>query len=191
MSYIIYPTPTVEEALAAPSEAAKYRHLVAPHCTGCGVDLGSQGAAIVPWALSLDLPEDQFLKYSGGTPPKGPIHLRGDVTKRLPFDAGVFDFVVISHVAEDFPRHEWPRLFKEWTRILRSGGSFVCLVPDQERWWAYVKAGGVHNFAHQQPQPNLGDMSAAAIQAGLFVLSEAYTDVYPGDYTMLMVSRKP
>lgn len=191
MSYITYPTPTVQQALAAGSESEKYRHLVAPYCTGCGVDLGSQGAAMVPWALSLDLPQDQFLKYSAGNPPKGPIHLRGDVTQRLPFDNGIFDFVVISHVAEDFDRKLWPKYFKEWTRILRSGGHFICLVPDHTRWWEYVTAGGVHNFAHFQPQPEPGDMTRAAGEAGLFVISENYTDVYPGDYSMLMVAKKP
>lgn len=191
MSYLKYKTPTPQEALAAPSEVAKYRHLYVEYCGGCGVDLGSQGAPSFPWQLSVDLEEKKFLEYSGGNPPKGPIHIRADVTKNLPFDSDCFDHVVISHVVEDFPQSEWPRLFTEYCRILKHGGHFVCVVPDHERWWAYINAGGVHNFAHVQPQPSRGDMTRVLESIGMKVLFEMYCDVYPGDYSMLAVAVKP
>lgn len=190
MSYINYPTPTAEQAKIAQSEIEKYRHLVAPYCSGCGVDLGSQGVPVVPWAMSVDLPKDKFEKYCGGQPQKGPIHIRADITETLPFDTDSLDFVVVSHVAEDFPRSRWPDLFREWTRVLKPGGRFICLVPDEDRWWKYVERGGIHNQAHAQPQPRLGEMTQIATSIGLVVVEEKYADVYPGDYTLIMVAEK-
>jgi SAM-dependent methyltransferase len=186
-----FPVPTPAEALAMGSEIAKYRHLVAPWCEGCGVDLGSQGVACVPWALSVDLPEDRFLHYSGGNPPKGPIPIRSDIIGNLPFDTDSLDFICCSHVVEDFPQATWPKIFSEWGRCLKHGGRLILLIPDHERWWEYVNKGGVHNFAHQQPQPNLGDLSRALKESGWEVKAEAYTNVYPGDYTILCVAVKP
>lgn len=190
MSYAEYPTPTPDQIKAANSEVEKYRHLIVQYCGGVGIDLGSQGAPAFPWTFSVDLPKEQFEKYSGGRPPKGPIHFRCDVSKSLPFDDCCMDYVIASHLAEDFPRADWPRLFTEWTRVLKYGGFFICLVPDHERWWAHVNNGGIHNHAHEQPQPYLGEMSAVAKSIGLEVVWEKYADVYPGDFTMIMVARK-
>lgn len=193
MSYITFPKPTPDECYGAPSEAWKYRSLIAPYCEGVGVDLASQGATTVPWALSVDLPENEFLAYSGGNPPKGPIHLRADISKNLPFPSESFDFVICNHAAEDWSRDEWPRLFREWCRILKHGGRFICTVPERERWWAYVKAGGVHNHSHHPTpgEPLVGDMTAVLTAQGMQVLFEKLTDLYPGDYTILAVAVKP
>jgi SAM-dependent methyltransferase len=191
MSYINYPTPTAEEAKNMGSEIEKYRHLVAPHCAGCGVDLGSQGVACVPWGLSVDLPQDRFLHYSNGNLPKGPIPIRADITQRLTFDSDSLDWICCSHVIEDFSQEVWPKLFSEWGRCLKHGGKMILLIPDHERWWEYVNAGGVHNFAHFQPQPNLGDLTAVLTKGGWKVLSEEYTDVYPRDFNILAVAIKP
>ena len=89
------------------SETGKYRHLTSPHCLladgspGCGVDIASQGSVVVPWAISFDLPQDEFDYYNDHHAPKGPIHLRGHADK-LPFESGSLDFVYASHILEDF-----------------------------------------------------------------------------------------
>ncbi len=191
MSYITYPKPTPEEAKAMHSEIAKYRYAVAPYCEGCGVDLGSQGVPCVPWAFNVDLPEADFLKYSAGNPPKGAIQIRANIVKPLPFSTDSLDWICCSHVIEDFSQDKWPELFIDWGRCLKHGGRLIILIPDHERWWEYVKAGGVHNFAHHQPQPEVGQLSALLTKLGWKVLKEEYTDVYPRDFNILCVAVKP
>lgn len=193
MSYITYPKPTPDECRAAWSESWKYRSLIAPFCEGVGVDLGSQGATTVPWALSVDLPEEQFMIYSGGNKPKGPIHLRADISKPLPFPSEGFDFVISNHVAEDWSRDDWPMLFRDWVRILKHGGRFICTVPERTRWWKYVNAGGIHNFSHHPSpgEPLLGDMTKTLEEIGMKVLFERLTELYEEDYTLLAVALKP
>lgn len=179
------------------SEAAKYKHLFVNYChredgePGCGVDLGSQGYCTIPWAIQLDLPPSEFAAYCGGAPQHGPIALRGNA-KHLPFDAGSLDFVLASHVLEDFPQTQWPAIFTEWKRVLKPGGRLIILVPEVERWNYAIRV--LHqppNCAHSAPEPSVGDMSRVAMQIGLEVVEERLTECYPGDYTILGCFRVP
>lgn len=155
-----------------------------------GLDVGSQGVACVPWAWGLDLPMDKYLKYNGTDNAAGPIQLRGDACS-LPVETGSLWFVCVSHLLEDFPKSKWCGLFTEWARPLMSGGHLIILVPDHDLWWKYVKSGGIHNIAHVQPQPKVGDMSKVATSIGLNVIAEQLTNDYPGDYSIIGVFRKP
>lgn len=194
MSYIKYSKPTPEAAAAMGSEVEKYRHLFSeylPYDKGVVVDVGTQGVAAVPFAVSFDLPEAEARKYSGGQPDKGPVQMRGHLDK-MPFEHGSLYGVVLSHIIEDWPRSEWPRLLRHVASKVMHGGVIVVLVPDHERWWKQVKEQGrTHNFAHAQPQPNLGDIAAAAKLADLVCEKEYYTDVFPGDSTILGIIRVP
>jgi SAM-dependent methyltransferase len=191
MSYISYERLTPEQCLSASSETSKYRHLTAPFCRGAGVDIASQGDAVVPWAISFDLPVDEFLAYSGGHPPKGPIHLRGHADN-LPFDSDSLDFVYSSHLLEDYVKEDRWRVVAEWARVVKPGGHVVILVPEVERWNYCVQVlGQCPNCSHKTPEPSLGDLSDIAQQIGMEVIKEELTQCYPGDYTIIAVLRKP
>jgi SAM-dependent methyltransferase len=191
MSYTNYEPLTPEQYRAAGSETAKYRHLTAPFCVGAGVDVASQGDVVVPWAISFDLPVEEFLAYSGGQPPKGPIHLRGHADK-LPFESHSLDFVYSSHLLEDYVQEDRWRVVAEWARVVRPGGHVVILVPEVERWHYCVHVlGQSPNDSHKPPEPSLGDISEIAQQIGMEVVTEKFTDCYPHDYTIMAVLRKP
>lgn len=187
MSYITYPKPTEDQCRAATSEAEKYRHLVAPFCAGVGVDVGTQGVAIVPWCISFDLPLAAYEKYAGTSEAKGPIHLRGDA-RDLPFEALSLDYVVSVHFLEDRPLAEWPDYITEWASCVKEGGYIIVLVPDRKLWHEHLANGGIPNANHQHEREP-GDFEWVASQTGLELVLEQFTDVYPSDYTVMAVFR--
>jgi len=168
-------------------ETSQYRHLTAKYCNGCGVDIGSQGEAVVPWAISYDLPEDEFLLYSSGNPPRGPIHLRGHA-QDLPFDSGSLDFVYSSHLLEDFL--EWEPILVEWVRVLRPGGKLVIMVPDKGLWdHAVHNLGQPPNCSHTH-ESRPGELSEYAERLGLAVVEDRLTENHANDYNILFVATK-
>lgn len=176
------------------SETAKYRSLTAVFCydefgnPGAGVDIASQGDAVVPWAMSFDLPEPEFSRYSSGNPPKGPIHLRGHAT-RLPFDSASLDFVYSSHLLEDF--EDWLPVLNEWCRCVRIGGHIVILIPDKELWNAAIQRGQPPNCAHKH-EGRVGELTE--IFSGYFghfeVLEDRLTALTSEDYTIMFVAKR-
>lgn len=171
-------------------ETPKYRHLVLEYLTGNGVDIGSGGCSVVSWAIQVELSHAAFEQYNQ-RPVPGNVEWIGDCFE-LPFKDGVLDWVYSSHVIEDFNRiTEWPPLFTEWTRVLKPGGYMVLIVPEVERWAKAIANGQCPNCSHWAPEPSLGDMSRYALQAGLVVISERFTDTTPDDYSILGVFRKP
>lgn len=194
MNYIFYPTPTPNEARAMNSEIAKVRHLASPYLDftkGPVADIGTQGVPVVPYAIQLDLPRDQALKYSGDSPEKGPIQLRGSI-ENLPFDDRSMWAICLSHIIEDWSQDHWPRIVGHVASKVMKGGCVLIFIPDQERWWHQVyKEGRTHNFSHHQPQPSLGDIRKLAHKLGLICEREEYTDLYEWDSTIFGVLRIP
>lgn len=188
MSYILYDTPTEQEFWNAPSESARYRHLTASYLAGCGVDIGSQGAPVVPWAISFDLPPEQFARYCNGQPAKGPIHLTGYAWD-LPFADGSLDFIYSSHLIEDFNQSDQRDLFRHWMSKIKHGGTIVTLAPEKLLWSKYLASGGVPNPNHKH-EPYLGELTDIAKAVGLLCVLERTTDVYPRDYTVMAVMKK-
>lgn len=171
-------------------ETPKYRVLTRPHLVGNGVDIGSGGEPVVPWAIQVDLPADQFKRYNQREIPET-IQWMGDIFN-LPFKDETLDWVYSSHLIEDFNREiEWARLFAEWTRCLKHGGKLVLIVPDFTLWNDAIRRGQPPNCSHWAPEPSLGDMSTAARRAGLRVVEERMTAIYAGDYSILGVFQKP
>lgn len=178
------------------SETAKYRHLTAPYCYGPDgapltvLDIASQGDPVVPWAWQLDLPPEQFRRYSSGREPAG-IQLQGHGHERLGVADNSLDVIYSSHFIEDLPRESWAAVFKEWRRCLKAGGRLIVLVPERERWKAAIKRGQPPNCSHWGPEPVVGDITRAAEEAGgLAVEMERLTDLTPEDYTIMGVMRK-
>lgn len=170
----------------ANSETAKYRHLTTEHCVGCGVDIASQGDPVVPWAMQLDLPPEEFAYYNSNHAPQGPIQLRGHADK-LPFDSDSLDFVYSSHLLEDFA--DWEPILKEWVRVLKPGGKLIVLIPDRELWVKACANGQPPNDFHRH-EGYLGELSTYAERLGVKVLADCLTACYEGDYTILFVAQK-
>jgi SAM-dependent methyltransferase len=173
-----------------PSETSKYLKLTTPYCKGCGLDIASQGSPVVPWAWQLDLPPAEFDHYNAGHAPRGPIQLRGRA-ESLPVETGSLDFVYSSHLMEDFPQEKWPEIMGEWSRVLKSGGYLIILVPERTRWAAALARGQSPNCSHSGPEPVEGDMTKAAEKIGLKVIIDKMTDLWPEDYSILGVFQKP
>jgi SAM-dependent methyltransferase len=171
----------------AGSEVSKYLHLLEPYLERPCLDLGSGGYAVTDFAIQIELPSDEFNKYTAGRKPDHPIHIHGDIFN-LPFKDGTVGSIVASHLIEDWPRSKWPEFFREWKRCLRPGGHLIVLVPERELWWHCINTfGQCHNFSHSDPEPSLGDIAKAAEGTGLKVISEALTECFDFDYSILGV----
>ena len=181
------------------SESSKYLAFTLPYLVGNGLDIGSGGWPVVPWAIQVELPAEKFLYYTNGRPIPATTEWLGDICN-LPFKDGTLDFVYSSHLIEDFSRTElpdqpelptWPKLFKEWTRCLKPGGYLVILVPECELWAAAIARGQPPNCSHWAPEPSVGDFTEAAKAAGLIVIEERLTKIDDKDYSILGVAKKP
>ncbi len=180
---ISHPTPAESADQAARmlrySETAPRRPLTAPFCQGFGVDLGSGGDPVVPWAVQVDL-----------NPLARPlVHYFGNATKNLPFKDGVLDYVYSSHLLEDFA--DWDPVLTEWWRVLKPGGYLVILVPDHERFRAAVRGGQGDNLDHKH-ESRPGELTEYVTR--LFptaqVIADKLTDLWPGDYNVMFVAKK-
>ena len=167
------------------SETAKYRNLTVKYCSGNGVDLGSGGNPVVPWAISVDLPRDEYASYNAGNSPEHSVHWRGDALN-LPFKDGTLDFVYSSHLLEDFA--DWTPALREWTRVLKRGGNLVILMPDRALWAEALRRGQPPNCAHRKE----GEVGALTRETRgiLKPIEDRLTDAYVNDYSILFVGEK-
>lgn len=183
---------TEQEFKSCSSETEKYREFTVPHCyradgqPGCGVDIASQGASVVPWAMGFDLPKAEFDYYCGNHPAKGLIQLRGHADK-LPFDDGSLDFLYSSHLLEDYL--DWLPVLKEWTRVLKPGGKLIILVPDKKLWNEAIARGQPPNCSHRH-ESYAGELSTYAAAIGVRVIEDRLTNVVPGDYSIIFCAQK-
>lgn len=53
-----------------------------------------------------------------------------DLTRKLPFDDESIDAIYSSHVVEHFSRAEWDDIRKDWTRVIKKGGTIEIRCPD-------------------------------------------------------------
>lgn len=165
------------------SETAKHRSQVQIFCAGNGVDLGSSGDPVVPWAIKLDLPTEKYLTYDP-TRTEDIIHWRGDATN-LPFKDGTLDFCHSSHLLEDF--ENWQPILKEWDRALKIGGYLIIAVPDHARFRAAVAAGQGDNLNHKH-ESHVGELTA--MLPSYEVISDRMVNDDPREYSILYVGKK-
>lgn len=177
------------------SETAKYRHLTAKYCTGNGVDIGTGGyEPVVPHAISVELPPEQFAWYTGGRTPAFPIHL-GCGALDLPFKDKSLDFCYSSHLIEDML--DWIPPISEWTRVVKIGGYLVLLYPDKKLWNAAIAKGQPPNCQHHH-ESFVGEMSAfIAKYFGHFEVIEDRLTALPrdpatgiDDYSIIFVAKR-
>ena len=124
------------------SETRTCRERLAPFCQGNGLDIGSGGDPIVPWAISVDR------RRPGHLPAQQPIHLVGDAAHLVWFADGTLDFIYSSHCLEDF--EDTAAAINEWLRVLKPGGVLVLFLPDQKTFMSVNLArGGDLNSDHK------------------------------------------
>ena len=168
------------------SETAKHRHLVKDYCKGNGVDLGSSGDPVVPWAIQVDLPAVDYREYNK-TRPEAPIHWSGSAVD-LPFKNGTLDWVHSSHLIEDF--QDWRPILKEWDRVLKPGGYMIIAVPDHARFRAAVAAGQGDNLSHKH-ESHVGELTEMFKHMGYTVIRDSFVSDDPKEYSILFVGRQP
>ncbi len=119
-------------------ETIPRRHLTVPYCMGNGVDLGSGGCPVVPWAIQVEYHQAPHFGQR--------INYIGDATQ-LPFKDETLDFVYASHLLEDFL--DWKPILDEWNRVIKVGGNIVIMVPYHKTFRQCVLNGQDDNLAHQ------------------------------------------
>jgi predicted SAM-dependent methyltransferase len=75
--------------------------------------------------------------------PQSPDVIQGNILS-LDLEDGVADEVMSSHVVEHLTRDELDAFFQECRRLLKPGGTLVCVAPDMEAWcraWARNQVG--------------------------------------------------
>lgn len=166
------------------TETSRCRSITAPYCQGNGVDLGSGGDPVVPWAIQIDLPIEDFFAYGGGRTQINPIiQWRGDA-RQLPFQDQTLDFVYSSHLLEDF--EDWRTPLDEWSRVLKAGGHLIIMIPDHERFRAAVAGGQPDNLAHKH-EGKVGELTEM-LSSQFDIITDR---IEPADsYNILWIGRK-
>lgn len=168
-------------------EESKHRELVRPYTSGNGVDIGSSGEPIVPWAIQIDLPFDAYKTYNVTRPASNCIHWRGDGTRDLPFKDQVLDFVHSSHLLEDFPRDQWKAILNEWHRVLKVGGHMIVAVPDHERFRSAVRRGQGDNLSHKS-ESRPGELTEW-LKSRYDIIMDQFVTPDPNEYSIIFLGR--
>lgn len=183
--------------MAFMSEISRCRHLVEKYCRdeqgipAPGLDIGSGGDPICNWAWQLELPHDQYAYYNSNQPVRGPIQIRADGFTHRAAEPESLSFVASSHLLEDTLPSEWPRILAFWASMLKPGGYLIILTPERNLWAAALARGQTPNCSHAGPEPLVGDVGNAGVQAGLQVVEDRLTAIDENDYTILTVMRRP
>lgn len=168
------------------NETAVRRHLTEGYCQGNGVDIGSGGEPVVPWAIQVELFDIEARRQGTDWTLRMPIQWRTSVVD-LPFKNGVLDFVYSSHLLEDFL--DWDPVLSEWIRVLKLNGNLVIMVPCHERFRAAVLRGQVDNLDHKH-EASVGELSSACLKFGITPIEDRYTGDNPEDYNIIFVGKK-
>lgn len=195
---ITYPdTTSIMNQPSDPSEAAKYRPLYEQYLGGNIVDVGSGGWPCHPRAIQIELESSSFNHYTGGRPPAFPLQWQqNDAYRNLPFKDGTVDVLFSSHLLEDF--EDWWPILREWSRVLKSGGHLIVIVPDKERWRNALRLGQPPNCQHRH-ESRPGELSEYAAGLGVSVIRDSLTNHCNGvgkggavieDYSVLFVAQK-
>lgn len=167
------------------SETSAVADVLAPYCTGIGVDMGYGGMKIVPTAWAFDMPTP-YVKL-----PHDRQQLRGTCENLSFICDGALDYIYSSHLLEDFTyQHLATVIIPEWRRVLKQGGLLIINCPDQQRFVSHCqKTGQPMNAAHKE-----SDFSLKTFQQN--VLNQTgpwFTDLEEpshGAYSWLLVTCK-
>ena len=166
------------------SETASARHILSAFCEGIGMDIGFGGDAIVPHAITFDMPQPYTNVGSDGQ------ILRGDCRNLFMFCNESLNWIHSAHLLEDFVYDEAEHIVREWRRVLKVGGLLITNCPDQRRFKAHIKVSGQpDNLAHKE-----SDWSLATIKERVVKPTGPWEQVFEmdnfGPYSFLHVVRK-
>lgn len=166
------------------SETAASRELLAPWCKGLGLDLGFGGDAVVPHALTFDMPRP-YTSVGGD-----PQILRGDCRDLSFLCDGVLDFCYSSHLLEDWSYSDAVAIIREWRRVLKPGGRLITNCPDQQRFLRHCALTSQPlNLAHVEETWSLDTFRRLVLeQTGPW--EEEFCEPEFGAYSFLIVVRK-
>jgi len=167
------------------SETALARPYLAKYCVGFGLDIGFGGDAIVPHAVTFDMPQP----YTNVGSDKQ--ILRGTCKDLGMFCDETCDWIHSAHILEDFSYSDLCQILNEWRRVLKPGGLLVTNCPDQQRFLKYIAE---HNQGN-----NLGhleqDFSLQTFRDRVLSHTGPWEDVYEmpddGRYSWYLTVRKP
>lgn len=166
------------------SETAASRDVLAPFCTGLGLDLGFGGDAVVPTALTFDM-RRPYTSVGGD-----PQILRGDCRDLSFICDGVLDYCYSSHLIEDWYYSEAVAIVREWRRVLKVGGLLITNCPDQQRFLAHCALTSQPvNCAHKESTWSLETFRSEVI-APTGPWEEIFCVPEHGAYSWLTVHRK-
>lgn len=166
-----------------PSETSQYRDVLAPHCSGYGIDIGFGGDAIIDSAIRVDFPQPYANTGSQS------VQLGGDCRDLRWFRDDGLDYVYSSHVLEDFDKGETASVMREWVRVLRVGGNLVLLLPDQPRYVAHCqRTGQPYNEHHSVGHFSLAYVEEVAERLGNLRCIARYPEL--GSYSFGVAFRK-
>lgn len=170
------------------TEHDKWRHIVAPYLKGNGIELATGGDSICPTSIAFELSELSYERYNNGQLIRGIVHWRDDhAIENLPFKDGVLDYLFSSHLLEDF--FDWTPLLKEWTRVLKPGGTLAICLPDKLRWRMALSRGQTPNCAHRH-EAFVGELSSYADALGWHVVCDQFTDIPVSDYNIFFCAQR-
>lgn len=129
---------------------------------------------------------------AGAVSPEGftPLgNINGSAIFPLPYADGSVDEVRASHCLEHFPHKQVPEVLKEWTRVLRPGGSLRVAVPDfgkiAENYVAgkpqitegYVMGGQVDDADYHKAIFDAAHLRKLLAGAGLMLIRDWVSDI--------------
>lgn len=166
------------------SETAAARPVLAQFCKGLGLDMGFGGSAIVPDAITFDMPKGYCPSFEGHKQ-----ILRGDCRNLSFICDDVFDYIYSSHLLEDFSYSELVPILKEWRRVLKPDGLLVTNCPDQQKFLKHCAATGQPlNLAHKEQDFSLDTFRRVTQQAGPW--EEVFVEPSAGAYSFYIVLKK-
>ena len=166
------------------SETAASRSILAPFCVGLGIDCGFGGDAVVPHALTMDMPQP-YTKVGGDKQ-----ILRGTAENLSGFCDGSLDFIYSSHLLEDWTYIDLVDIIREWRRVLRVGGRTITNCPTQAKFLAHcASTGQPGNDAHKEADFGLETFRSHVLdKTGPW--KEIFVEPNFGPYSFLLVCEK-
>ncbi len=144
----------------------QFKQYFVDYLKGDGLDIGFGGSAVIPTAITIDLP----IPYQFNA--NGIQNLHGDAIKLNWFKDSVMDYVFSSHCLEDFL--DTKSVLAEWIRVIKPNGIIALLLPDQVR---FVKESFlVHNrkinLAHKHPDFSITKVRELLKELGISIIKE-------------------
>lgn len=164
------------------SETATFRHLFLKYCKGNGLDIGYGGDPIIPSAITIDLSYPKEGQH--------PLNLHGDARNLRWFKDNVLDYVYSSHCLEDCEQTK--AVIKEWLRVLKKGGYFLLLLPEQVRYLKFCTVhGNQPNPSHKDPNFGLAKVQNILANLGIRILEvHPVLTIGDNDYNFAIISQK-